>query len=281
MGIETVSGVEDPRLADYALARDPVELRRRGTLLAESREVVAALIRSRRWRVRSVLATKSALAALVPELALLEDSVPVYEGEPDLMTGVVGYTVHRGCLAAADRGEPETLAGLLSSLAGGQKAAAGASGPRLVALEAVSNPDNVGGIFRNSLAFGAGGVILGPGCGDPLYRKAIRTSMAASLRVPFAPVPDLPEALRTLRSRGFFVVALSSRETAVDLRRLAAEAAAGKVVLVAGSEGVGLSLAVLEAADAAARIPMAPGVDSLNVSTATGIALHELFRPPA
>ncbi|MBI5622417.1 MAG: RNA methyltransferase [Elusimicrobia bacterium] len=270
MRIDAVLAADDPRLADYTLAREPAELKRRGIFLAESREVVAALVRAGRYRVRSVLATRSILSALAAELSLLGGEAPVYAAEPALMTGVVGYTVHRGCLAVGERGPGSSVP---------EMRAAAFGNPRLlVALEEVSNPDNVGGIFRNSLAFGAGGVLLGPGSGDPLYRKAIRTSMAATVRIPFAAVPDLPAALGRLREDGFTVVALTCREPAVDLDDFVRQGRPGKLVLVAGSEGAGLKPGTLAAADAAVRIPMAPDVDSLNVSVAVGIALHALSR---
>ncbi|MFA6315849.1 MAG: RNA methyltransferase [Elusimicrobiota bacterium] len=271
MDISAVTSIDDPRLADYGLARSPEELKARGLFLAESREVAAALIRCGRWRVRSLLATASALERLRGELAMLGDGVPVFKAEPSLMTGVVGYNVHRGCLAVGERGPGLALGGLLAGL--------GTGAGLLVALETVSNPDNIGGIFRNSLAFGAGGVLLGPGSGDPLYRKAIRTSMGAGLRVPFAEVPDLAGALVGLRREGWLVAALACREPAQDLDRFRFEARPRKLVLVAGSEGAGLSPEILAAADVSLRIPMAPDVDSLNVAVATGIALHALTRP--
>ncbi|MBI4679117.1 MAG: RNA methyltransferase [Elusimicrobia bacterium] len=280
--IEAVTSAEDPRLLDYAQAREPDELRRRGVFLAESREVVAALIRARRFGVRSLLLAEGMLASLEEELGMLEDTTPVFVAERGLMTGIVGYTVHRGCLAAGERGPGLKLNDLLTAPCaeasyGGPPEGVLPGSRLMVALEAVSNPDNVGGIFRNALAFGADGVVLGPGCADPLYRKAIRTSMAASLRAPFAAVPDLPGALRELRAAGFFVAALTSRkQPATELGDFAREARRERLVLVTGSEGAGLSPAVLGEADAAVRIPMAPGVDSLNVATATGIALHEL-----
>ncbi|MBI5209870.1 MAG: RNA methyltransferase [Elusimicrobia bacterium] len=273
MRVERVTDAADPRLADYADTRDPDELKRRGVFIAESREVVRALIKTRRFGVRSLLVVESMLRSLADDLAELDDAAPVYVAERDLMTSVAGYDVHRGCLAAGERGGTRSLADLLVSAAG--------PGRRVVvALEAVSNPDNVGGIFRNALAFRADGVVLGPGCADPLYRKAIRTSMAASLRVGFAPVLDMAASLAALRAAGFLVVALTAKGPAVDLARFASEPRSrGRLALVVGSEGPGLSDATLRAADVSVRIAMAPDVDSLNVGTASGIALHRLSAP--
>ena len=143
-------------------------------------------------------------------------------------------------------------------------------------LEAVANADNVGGIFRNAAAFGAGAVLLSPACCDPLYRKAIRTSMAAVLRVPFARCDDWPQDLVRLRDRGFRIVALTPREPAAMLADFAARPRPERVALLAGTEGAGLSAAAEQLADERVRIPIESAVDSLNVAVAVGIALHAL-----
>ena len=148
---------------------------------------------------------------------------------------------------------------------------------RLVVLEGIANPDNMGGIFRNAAAFGAAGVVIGPGCCDPLYRKAIRVSMGAALTVPFAEAgPEWPRGVEELRQAGFRVLALTPAAGAVDVAAAAA-AAGGRVALLAGSEGEGLTEAAMALSDLRVRIPLAPGTDSLNVATAVGIALHR-FR---
>jgi tRNA G18 (ribose-2'-O)-methylase SpoU len=146
----------------------------------------------------------------------------------------------------------------------------------LVVMEAIANADNVGGVFRNAAAFGAGGVLLSPTCCDPLYRKAIRTSMGAALQVPFARVEDAgwPGVLAHLRRAGFTIVALTPREGSEILDAFSARPRPGKLALVVGSEGPGLTPAVESAADARVRIPISDDVDSLNVAVATGIALY-------
>jgi tRNA G18 (ribose-2'-O)-methylase SpoU len=143
---------------------------------------------------------------------------------------------------------------------------------RLLVLEGVGNADNIGGIFRSALALGAGGVVVDQRCGDPLYRKAIRTSMAATLRVPFARAP-LARALPALRENGFHIVALTPSADAVDVRDLRC---ATKVALLLGAEGEGLSAGTLGYADARARIPVDAAADSLNVAVAASIALYAL-----
>ena len=149
----------------------------------------------------------------------------------------------------------------------------------LVVLEAVSNADNVGGIFRNAAAFGADGVLLGPTSCDPLYRKAIRTSMGAVLHVPFArcDAGDWPAALARARAAGLAIVALTPRAPADPLEAIAPRLASARLALVLGSEGVGVTDAVEAMADYRVRIPVSEHVDSLNVAVAAGIALYRIM----
>jgi tRNA G18 (ribose-2'-O)-methylase SpoU len=146
---------------------------------------------------------------------------------------------------------------------------------RIVVLEDVRDADNVGGVFRNAMALGARAVFPCDRSCDPLYRKAIRTSMGGSLCVPFARTGDLVGFLARLRALGFCVLAFDPKEPGDRLETLAARAA-GPVALLLGTEGEGLSEAALAAADRRVRIEMEPGVDSLNVATAAAIGLHVL-----
>ena len=148
----------------------------------------------------------------------------------------------------------------------------------LVVLEGVTNADNVGGVFRNAAAFGAGGVVLSPTCCDPLYRKAIRTSMGAVLQVAFARADEWPAALDQIRAAGFTIVALTPREPSIALDVFAAAPVGEKIALVAGTEGPGLTPEVEAMADHRVRIPIGAAVDSLNLAVAVGIALHALRR---
>jgi tRNA G18 (ribose-2'-O)-methylase SpoU len=178
---------------------------------------------------------------------------------------LVGFEFHRGCLAAGERGEAGPTSDLLS-------------GRLLVVLERTTSPDNVGAVFRNAGAFGADGVLLSPGCGDPLYRRAIRVSMGGSLHVPFAVLGEWPGGLAELRDAGFTIVALTP-DGGADIgdfgrsRRLP-----DRVALVLGSEGDGVSPGARAAADLEVAIPLAPGDHSLNLATACGIALHRFAR---
>jgi tRNA G18 (ribose-2'-O)-methylase SpoU len=219
-------------------------------------------------RVRSLLLTDAVRASLEDTLERAPADLPAYIVSLEAMQAITGFNIHRGCLALVDRPAPIDLAAIIDRLENASLA---------VALEEVSNADNVGGVFRNALAFGAGALLLSPGCCDPLYRKAIRTSMAATLRVPFARVERWPGGLEAVRAAGFALVALTPAADARDIGAFAADPGRpARIALVVGTEGAGLSAAAEAMADARVRIPMAPGVDSLNLATATGIALHAL-----
>ena len=210
MRIEPIDDPADPRVADYRDIKDAELRRRRGLFVAESRAVVRGLLASARFRTRSVLLTAPALDSL--REALQAADAPIYLTSHEVARAVVGFDFHRGCVALGERGVEPSLEALVDR-----------PGPRLVlALEDVSNPDNVGGVFRNARAFGADAILLSAGCADPLYRKAIRTSMGASLVTPFAHLPDWADGLARLRKAGYTLVALTPDPSALDIARLGA-----------------------------------------------------------
>ena len=266
MAIERIDRADDQRIAAYRDVRDGQLVRTRGLFVAEGRLIVRRVVEDRRYRVQSLLVNDAALRDLASVIATIEPHVPIFACNADELTGIAGYHVHRGCLALVERPPATPMEEVLA-----------ASGT-LIALEGVSNADNVGGVFRNAAAFGAGGVLLSPTCCDPLYRKAIRTSMGAVLRVPFARVADeeWPGALTRIRAAGFTLVALTLREPSETLDAFAARAHTSRIALVVGTEGAGLTPAVEAAADERVRIPISDRVDSLNLATAVGIALHSL-----
>lgn len=266
--IERIDDPADSRLVDYRDLRDADLRRRQGLFIAESREVVRRLLVERRFRTRSVLVTLPGLEGLRDVLDAATE-IPILLTTPEIVRAVAGFNFHRGCLAIGERGLEPSLDAILEP-----------TGPRLVlALEDVTNPDNIGGLFRNAMAFGADGVLLSPACGDPLYRKAIRVAIGASLSIPFARPPDWGNALARLRKSGYVVIALTPDEAAMDIVEFgAARPIPERAALLLGAEGVGLGVATRHAADVEVKIRMAPGVDSLNVATAGGIALHRL-RP--
>jgi tRNA G18 (ribose-2'-O)-methylase SpoU len=233
--------------------------------VAEGRLVVQRLIDDGRYAIRSILVSRAALTALQPEVDRLDPAVCVYVVPLEHFLDITGFNIHRGCLALVERPAPVAPQHLVQ----------GAT--LIVVLEEVANADNVGGIFRNAAAFCADAVLLSPGCCDPLYRKAIRTSMAAALRVPFARLTDWPADLRMLDRAGIEAVALTPDASAVPLEDFAA-AAPRRLALLLGAEGQGLSGPALSAARHQVRIPIHSDVDSLNVAVAAGIALSRLSR---
>jgi tRNA G18 (ribose-2'-O)-methylase SpoU len=261
--LHDVTSIDDPRCAGYRIVSDPGLAARDGRFVAEGRLVVRRLLAQARFEVESVMVTPAAHRA-VADLLPARPSLPVYLVPQAVMNGITGFDLHRGCLAIGRRPAPGAWSELASATT------------RLIVLERIGNADNVGAIFRNGAALGAGGVLLGPACADPLYRKAIRTSMGAALTMPYADAGDWPGRLTSLRAQGWLVVALTPRGDRT-LREAAAHPA-GRVAVVAGHEGDGLSDAALAACDIRARIPMTPGTDSMNVATAAAIALYEFGR---
>jgi tRNA G18 (ribose-2'-O)-methylase SpoU len=268
MPVVRISGPDDPRVSAYQGVQDPALVRQRGLFVAEGRLVVERLIGEGRYAIQSLLLSEAAFCALEPPLSALDPDVPIYVCEAGDFRGVTGYDVHRGCLALAARPAPSSLDAVL------QRA------PMVVVLDGVTNADNVGGVFRNAAAFGADAVLLDHASCDPLYRKAIRTSMAATLRVPFARLADhagdWPGALGQLRERGFTLVALTPQEPSRDLDEFAASEPPARIALLLGGEGAGLSAAAEAIADHRVRIPIRREVDSLNLAVAAGIVLHRL-----
>jgi tRNA G18 (ribose-2'-O)-methylase SpoU len=201
------------------------------------------------------------------------DALEVFVTPPGSMDLVGGFNFHRGCIALGHRpAPPPTLADL----------ALDAPGPRLVlGLQSIANADNVGSIFRNAAAFGVHAVVLDGRSCDPLYRKATRTSMGTTLAVPFA-IADADgwhAALEALRRADYRLVALTPAADAIDIAEVPA-ITSGRLALLVGSEGAGLDDETLARADFRVAIRMATGVDSLNVATASGIALHRFASTP-
>ena len=196
---ERVDRLDDPRLDAYRHVGDPAWLLAHGLLVAEGRLVVERLLRQPRYRVVSVLVTPTAYEALQPHLPA---GVQALIAAPAIVAQVTGFNFHRGCLALAERPPRAGVAAITAART-------------LVVLEGVGNPDNIGGIFRSAAALSAQGIALDPACGDPFYRKAIRTSMGATLSLPFATLEPWPAALRELKQAGFTIAALTPSGTAM------------------------------------------------------------------
>ena len=257
-----VASIDAPGLADYRDLAQPDRLAMHGLFVAEGRLVVERLVALGTYRLRSLLLTTAAAEAMADVVARVPAAVPVYVVDHAVMNGLVGFNLHRGCLALAERPARRSL-----------EDADLAASRRLLVLEGVNNPDNVGGLFRAGAALGADLVLLGPDCGDPLYRKAIRTSMSATLSLAWRSATRWPEALAEVRRAGLPVIACTPSADAPSLYEVALPARAAVLV---GAEGPGLSAAALVYADWRVRIPMHGGLDSLNVVTAAAIVLSAL-----
>jgi tRNA G18 (ribose-2'-O)-methylase SpoU len=257
----TVTSLDDMRVSAYRHIANPDQLFDLGLFVAEGRLVVRRLIDLQHWEIDSLLLTQPAADALADILP--KTTAPVYIAEQALMNEIAGFNIHRGCLGLVRRPPTPTL----DRIAAGPLA-------RVLVLEGVNNPDNIGGLFRSAAAFGIELVVLGPDSGDPLYRKAIRTSMGATLSMPFVQAAQWPGAIRDLRNDGFTVVALTPALNAAPLEDIFPHA---KLALLVGSEGSGLSEAAMRTATLRIRIPTTADVDSLNVTTAASIAMYHCF----
>jgi tRNA G18 (ribose-2'-O)-methylase SpoU len=258
-----LDGPADARIADYRSLSDAQLLRCRGLFVAEGRLVVERVIADR-FSLRSLLINETNRRALSDALASVSSDVPVFLCDTRDFEEITGFNFHRGCLALVARPAPTAPCELFRQAR------------TIVVLEHATNADNVGGVFRNAAAFGVGGVLLSPTCCDPFYRKAIRTSMGTTLRVPFATVDEWPSGLADLRATGFTLVALSPRPSAQTLDQFVESDRSPRLALLFGTEGEGLSDGAIAAADALIRIPMSDKVDSLNLAVASGIALSRL-----
>jgi tRNA G18 (ribose-2'-O)-methylase SpoU len=268
-----LQSLEDPRLDGYRNLKD-AELRlRRGEFIVEGRGPLRRMIEESPLALRSVLMSPAAFEAQRALLERLDEATPVFRVDGALLAEISGFRLHRGCLGLAERPTESGFDALLAGLAAGE-------GPSLVVvLESLTNHDNVGGVFRNAMAFGADAVILCPRCCDPLYRKAIRTSIGATLCVPFARGEGWPETpLEALKAAGYTVVAVDPRGDPLEPAKAPADGRiAGRTALLLGTEGTGITPEARALADRCLRIDMAPGFDSLNVATAAAIAMHHEF----
>ncbi|MFC4032146.1 TrmH family RNA methyltransferase [Streptomyces polygonati] len=252
----------DPRLADYTSLTD-VELRRRrepaeGLFIAEGEKVIRRAAAAG-YGMRSMLLSAKWLGVMgdVIEAA----TAPVYLVDPALAEQVTGYHVHRGALASMARRPLPAPAGLL----GGAR--------RIAVFEDTVDHANLGAAFRNAAALDVDAVLLTPRCADPLYRRAVKVSMGSVFQVPWTRLDSWPAGMELLRRHGFVTAALCLAEESITLDQLAARRD-DKLALLLGTEGDGLSPAALREADLRVAIPMARGVDSLNVAAASALAFY-------
>lgn len=255
----------DPRLADYRDLRD-VELRKHleadhGLFLAEGEKVVRRAVAAG-FRPRSFLMAPRWLDGLAAELS--SSDAPCFVLPEALIEEVTGFHVHRGALASLER---LPLPSVESVLEGARS---------VLVLEDLVDHTNVGAVFRSGAAMGFDAVLLAPRCADPLYRRSIKVGMGAVFTMPWTRLPSWPDALTSLADHGFTTVALTLAPDAVPIE----DAVAGldRVALVLGSEGHGLSSRWESTAARRAIIPMAEGIDSLNVAAASAVACYVTSR---
>jgi len=267
--VGTICEVSDPadaRLADYVDLTDTA-LRRRlepacGLFIAEGDKVIRRAVRAG-YPIRSLLLSRRWLPQL---LDLLDGwSGPVFVAEEDVLEALTGFSVHRGALASMERLPLPTPAQLL------------ASARRIVLLEGLVDPTNVGLVTRSAAAFGMDGMLLDSRCADPLFRRAVKTSMGTVFSLPYTRFSAWPEGIDEVRSAGFTVLALTPAAGSIALDELPPDGL-DRCALLLGTEGAGLSRGALAAADLAVRIPMAQGIDSLNIAAAAAVAMWELSR---
>ncbi|HEY8094233.1 MAG TPA: RNA methyltransferase [Acidimicrobiales bacterium] len=261
-----IDDAHDPRLDLYHHLTD-ADARRslesdHGIFVAEGTGVIRRLLGST-YPVRSLLLLPSRAEELAPDLEVC--AAPAFVAERSVLAEVTGFDVHRGALAIADRRaltEP-------SALITGARA--------IVILEGVNDHENLGAVVRSASALGVDAILLDPTCADPLYRRAVRVSMGEVLFLPWTRLTPWPSGLARVRAAGFALIALTPAHDAEPLERVL-DGVEGPVALLLGAEGPGLSAAAQLAADHRARIPIRPGVDSLNVGHAAAIAFHSVAR---
>ncbi len=272
MGIVEIDDPADERVRDYVGLTD-VALRRRrepaeGLFIAEG-ELVIERARRAGYRPRSLLVGPSKLAGVPDDL---DPGVPIYLAGPDVLATITGFEVHRGALAAMCRSLPLDASDVLDRA------------HRVLVCEDIVSHTNLGAIFRSAAGLGMDAVLLSPRCADPLYRRCVRVSMGEVFAVPYARLNPWPAGLSLLVDRGFAVLALTPSPDAVPLDAVSRSALrAGsddRLALLLGSEGPGLTPAALDAATTWVRIPMANGVDSLNVAATAAIACYALGHRP-
>jgi tRNA G18 (ribose-2'-O)-methylase SpoU len=259
-----VADPADPRLADYTSLTD-VELRRRrepaeGLFIAEGEKVIRRALAAG-YPMRSMMLSAKWLGPMRDVIEAAE--APVYAVTPALAEEVTGYHVHRGALASMARAPLPDPAGLIDA----------ERVRRVAVFEDIVDHANLGAAFRSAAALGVDAVLLTPRCADPFYRRAVKVSMGAVFSVPWTRLARWPQDVQLLREHGFTVAALCLADDAITVDELAARRAP-KLALMLGTEGDGLTPGALSAADVRVTIPMAAGVDSLNVAAASAVAFY-------
>jgi tRNA G18 (ribose-2'-O)-methylase SpoU len=272
MPIEHVDAKSDARLGDYIDLTD-VALRtsfeaEHGLYIAESAKVILRALRAGH-QPRSLLMSDRWLprmSELIEEVASRFPDTPVFIAEESELEKIAGFHVHRGALASMQRPALPSLTDVLKS-----------NPRRVVILDGVIDHTNVGAIFRSVAGIGADAVLITDQCADPLYRRSIRVSMGTVFQVPWTRI-DWQRDREILRVSGFSVAAFALADDSISLDELASDPP-DRLAILLGAEGGGLSDLTVGDCDLKVRIPMAGGVDSLNVAAAAAVAMWALRVP--
>lgn len=257
----SITDPEDPRVAGFLDIRERDLTGRQGLFVAEGEVVVRVLAsRASRCRTRALLLADKRVEGLSDVIEALPAATPVYHASQSVLDQIAGFALHRGILALGEKPAPMDVGDIVS---------APQAGDVFLMASGIGNHDNMGGLFRNAAAFGARAVLLDARCCDPFYRKAIRVSVGAVLRTPFATGATAADMVEAMQAKGVEVLALtpSAPERLADYRR------AGPVAVLVGSEGPGLPRAVIDRCRPVS-VPMAGGFDSLNVAVASALGLY-------
>jgi tRNA G18 (ribose-2'-O)-methylase SpoU len=288
--VQKISSFDSPELQPYATLRRPLEHERQGIFVAESEKVVRRLLESQLTVISMVMPEKW-LEDFRPLLEARPENVTVYLAEKKLLESLVGFTMFQGILAVGKLPAPVSLEEMLAK---------GRAPKLFVAVDELANAENLGALVRNCVAFGVQALIVGETSSSPYLRRAVRNSMGTIFQLPVVELGDrrdeshesltrektlgtrvtrpsetLAQSLHNLRQRGVRCVAAHPH---TDKKILSQTDFSGDCCLVFGSEGDGISPAVLEACDEAVAIPMPPTVDSLNVGAAAAVFLYEVAR---
>jgi tRNA G18 (ribose-2'-O)-methylase SpoU len=263
--IQPVDNLDLPELAPYRTMRWQHEQRTQGIFVAEGEKVVRRLLESP-LEVVSVLLPSRWAENYRPLLEKRPEDLTVYTAEKKLLESLTGFSMYQGVLAVGRIPQSLTI----------DEALARARRPRLfLAVDGLSSAENLGGLVRNCVAFGADALIVGETCCSPYLRRAVRSSMGTIFKLPVVETPSLVQTIRAVQNAGVRVIAAHPH---TDRKWLHDASVPGDCLVVLGSEGLGISPAVLAACDEAVAIPMHNEVDSLNVGTAGAIFLFEVRR---
>ena len=263
--VQKIDALELPDLAPYRTLRRPLEHRQQGIFVAEGERVVRRLLESE-FAVVSVLLPEKWLEVYEPLIRRRSEEIRAFIAEKSLLERLTGFSMYQGVLAVGRIPSQPDIETILRRK----------GGPALlVALDGLSNAENVGGLVRNSAAFGVQALLASRNCCSPFLRRAVRSSMGAVFRLPVVEDLDLAQTLSRLRESGFHCIAAHPR---CDSRALMETDFTSDICVVFGSEGGGISTEVLDRCNVAVAIPMASGVDSLNVASAAAAFLYEANR---